>query len=588
VLYLSLVSGAGGFLVGAIQWATIIFFVEVTRLSGNPLTKQEATVIYLGSFLGYTATWQIGWIYNAYYKYSPVAQSLGLSDQVPYFGAPASETAWTLRTFLHPSWTPVFAVFIISFAASWFASLTMGFLGRQLYIIEENLPFPLAQPGAQMVTALTERQSSRLRVVAVSAVIGMFYALNVYGAPMVLPPLGIAYPALIPAGWADFNIILHQYLPGASFGVATDITIFASGLVIPLPFTISLFIGSFASQFIGNYILVRDKITTFGESWFPGLSVGMSFSRSFIYAWVAPIMGLAIGAGLTPIIRRPKLIIDTFKALSRGSRAAGGTPIWALLIPYIAGAAAMVVLGYYLSPDLPIWVLLLLNAIWPFLLNLIADRAAGVSMSFDVPYTRELSFIGSGYTGINAWFTPTYSRTAWVANFKICQLTETDPISLVKALALVLPISILAGFFFLADFWRLAPMPSTIYGATLGWPIEATYRSIWIMHPPGIFRPEWIVAGFAVAAAAFIALDFVHLGGTVISAASGFASPIPVTFTILMGSIFGLIMSRAIGKDWWRQNAALIAGGISVGEGIIVVLGATIVLIVRSMWWIPF
>jgi len=582
VLYLNLVSGAGFYMAGAIQWATIILFVELTRLSGSPLTKQEATIIFLGAFLGWSVTWQINFVYSVYYKYSPVAKSFGIAEKIPYFAAPEDPTPWIERTFFHPSWIPIFSIFVVSFICGWAISLSTGLINRQIYIVEEKLPFPLAHPGAQMVIALTQRRPERLRIIAFSAIVGAFYAFLLYGGPYVLAALGTPMQFL-PVPFADFNSLLHQAIPGASLGVATDAVVFTSGFVIPFPVCVGILVGSLITQFFGNYLLVVNKITEFGETWFPGLNIAMTFQRSFLYAWVSPIIGAALAAGVVPILRRPRFLIGAMKSLTRGR-------LSIVFLPYILAFIGYTVLGHYLAPDFPLAVLILYNAIWPFFINLAADRAAGVAQYFQIPYVRELTIIGSGYTGINGWFIPMYNWAGgWCQNFKICQLTETDHMSLVKAILLTLPVSIIAGFLYIADFWRIAPIPSGVYPWTqIQWPINATFQSIFITHPPEIFRIAWMIGGFIITGIAYVALDFVNLGPAVIGVASGLASMIPFAITTFVGAVAGQILKLVLGKEWWDRSKYLLAGGISVGEGIVVILATSIVLILKSMWILPF
>lgn len=100
----------------------------------------------------------------------------------------------------------------------------------------------------------TEKQ--KYSIFAIFGVIGFIYGMFLYGLPMIGSALG--YPMqFLPIPWFDANEFLERFLPGASFGIATELLLFAFGMVLPFNILVSMFIGSFGVFFILNWLLVK-------------------------------------------------------------------------------------------------------------------------------------------------------------------------------------------------------------------------------------------------------------------------------------------------------------------------------------------
>lgn len=574
----------------AIQYATLILFAELARASGNPLTKQEACWIIIGTPVAGLYQWILLWMYQGYFKFSPTTYYFGIMDKIPYFYSPVTEDAWLARTFWHPHWYPILGVSLLWLALIEIAGTSLGLIARHLYVEVEKLPFPLSQPTATMVKTLTEeRESSRLAIIGAAALISLVYSLILYGIPMVATTWGYQIQ-LLPIPWTDYNYQLHRIIPGASLGFATDPAFFASGLLIPLNVIVGMVISSFAIYFVGNGILVRNELTFFGKEWFAGMSVANSWQRSFLYAWFNPFIGLALALGIMPLFTRPRVLIDSLKPLvGLETRTKALVSVWKAFLTFLIGSVAIACLDAYLAPDFPIWLFFLMDIGFFFVYTLIVARAAGEAVQFNVPYVEQLSIIASGYTGSHAWFVPFplwYEGGAWAQNFKVGDLTETHPISLLKAL-LISPISLLMAFWFISAIWRTSPIPSERFpGIQAFWPMNAATQGFLISRPPGLFLPQMILAGFGVGAMLYLMFGFLLKMSTspLIGAVVGVATPIPQVLTMLIGALLGGAIQYVFGKKWWDENRALIAAGIMLGEGILITVAGSIALIIISMW----
>jgi hypothetical protein len=589
-------------LYSAIQWATLLLFVELARLSGKPLTKEEATIIFLGAWLagqfglflgGFGASVPgAGWIYQAWFKNSPIARVFNLDQYIPHFYAPLSSEPVIFRTFFNPAWVPV-AIASFSFITTAAATdISLGLLARQIYVEIENLPFPLTQPVVDAVISMTERKLDGLRVISIFALVGLAHGALTYAIPVVLQTWGIPFSP-IPIPWADFNKFFHPFIPGISLGLGTDLIILTTGFIVPFYVCLAIFIGSFAIYGIGNIILVTQRATIFGQTWTEGMSVADSWQRSMMYAWSGPLIGLAVAVGVLPLIRRPEVLVGLSQLLRGKKKVKVRIPLHIMLVPWLISTVGLSIVDYVFAPDMPIWFFLLINVFWSFSYILINGRAAGVAMPISIPYVRELAIIASGYGGYNAWFVPMHVYPGdWCSMYKICDLTETHPLSFAKAMALVWPIALFFGFLYTQNFWRIAPIPSASYpGVNVYWPITATLQALLISRPAGVFEPLTVIYGFIVSIVIFLGLDFIMptiSAPITMGIMVGSFTPIPNALAILLGAIIGKIISFYLGKSWWNKYRALCVAGISLGEGLIIVVGIAISLIIKSTWLLEY
>ncbi|MEM2960543.1 MAG: hypothetical protein QXU67_02950, partial [Candidatus Bathyarchaeia archaeon] len=225
----------------AVQWATILLFIELAAVfAGTKLTIFEAVIIYLAAGQTIKYWWFLtpttgnlahpGWIYQAYLRYSPV--SVGLADKIPWFYAPESYEVWLQRTLFHQEWTIVALWTAVYLIAAMFGDFAMSILGYHLYVRIEKLPFPYADPIVDTTRTLIEREWRRMSVLGASSILGFFYGLLLYTLPLTGEVFLNVNLRTIPIPWADYNYLIQQVLPGASFGVATDLAVMATGFIL--------------------------------------------------------------------------------------------------------------------------------------------------------------------------------------------------------------------------------------------------------------------------------------------------------------------------------------------------------------------
>ncbi|MEM2560999.1 MAG: OPT/YSL family transporter [Candidatus Bathyarchaeia archaeon] len=619
LIYLTLMTGGIGGI--PVAWFTLLLWVEIARLSGRKVSKQEACMILI--LTGAEMVYPLGLIYNAWYRESPIAKLFGISEHVPNWVAPAPEfRILDLRTFFHQAWIwdPItnkpgpITLSILSTLFFGLLSFGLALWAREIFLETERLPFPMEQMSSVTIVTLTGEKKKPLYFLAVSSVVGFAWGFVVYALPFLTQAMSGRSLTIIPVPWYDFSDIVQRFMPGAILGLATDIGPIASGFIFPLQTIIGIAIGSFAIWFFGNYI-VNMNWETWGlpdanpdvpgvQSWWePGMNIHLMWQRSVLYFWMSTLVGIALAVGLAPIIRRPHVlyrsIASAFKPLSSGKRYTDPISFTKVTLPMLlVGLIGGAVLFIYLVPDFVAfapWYVPIMIAM-PFITTLIGARMRGET---GVVYTPEgtimnLLYYASGYRGVDVWFAPDilgasgHGRLQW---FKICELTETKTSSLILAYWLLLPVAMLVGYLYVQLFWWLAPIPSGRYpGAAIYWDISATMRSLWIKgrDVPGLFAIDRLFAAFVIGVALYFILDYIRSPISFIAIGAGMNSITPGVLTWLIGGIIAYIIRRRVGEKWWNEYKMVLAGGLVVGEGLAVTLAVAFSLIAVSIWGLPY
>jgi len=584
-------------ILGSIAWTTLMLFAEMSRMFGTPLTKQEAAVISItvSSVVG-SLFIVMGLLYNSYFVTSPAARMYNFADYVPPWCAPPiNSPVYKLRTFFHPDWTLSVAVTVINFFCILTLDAAMGLIAFKIFVKEEKLPFPMAEPVYQAATVLTEREPEKLRFFIFSSLVALIFSFVQYGVPLIAEAINLRIQT-IPVPWWDLSGYVQQFIPGATFAIGTNLLLLGIGLLIPFKVALSMFIGAFGLYFIGNSYLVSSGMTQFAKEYSYGMSAHLVWERSILHAWGSPIIGFTIAAGLIPLLMRPQLIINTFKGLRRSRRSSSReiAVFWPLVV-FLVTSLVSVGLSAILVPSFPVWILAL-SIGWAFVGALFTTMALGVTgytldiRMLNVPY---ITYTLSGYEGYDIYFTTpatflATSAAAWCQNFYIAEQVNLEKKSFIKLFYVTVPISIFFAFICLDFFWRMSPIPSEMYPGVMAiWPTQAAIQSLWISRRPEIFRVDWILISFLVGTALTLVSEFANLPISTISIAVGMGGPLPNCLTIFIGAIISKIIARFMGKERFcviGRARSVIVAGLSVGTALPIVIGASISMIMKSTW----
>jgi hypothetical protein len=632
-IYLMLVSGQS--LLGSISYIALILWVELARLMDKPLSKAEAFVVYTVSgtaagqmlFYGYA-------LFPAFFRRSAQAAQfvavledgthVPFNELAPTWWAPSADVVAT-RSFFHAAWLIPIAVTLLVWVFHVMADVSMALLGRQLFLRVEKLPFPFAQPAAAACNTLPGSDPANLKSFTISGIIGTLWGLFVYF-PVALGSKIVNYP--IP--WIDFNARLHTFMKGSSFGVATDILAFSGGFVVPFRVIVSMLIGSVATQFVGNWLMVRyGYFTRFAE----GMNIATTHTNE-IYVWASPIIGAMVAAGILQILSHPKQLAAAFRGLAGTRKAISGAdkkpgapdeedseerPISfrVLLGLFLAAVAGCVILFKFLIPDFPVLFIGVFAIFWSLVFSLIDMRAVGTTgFRIEPPYVREGLIIGyhkvSGYDNPDVWFAPwpiALGSSGWLSGFKICDLVRCRVWNYIKASLIAVPIGMLANFIYMGIFWRIAPIPSGTYpyaniwlprstvvlSAFISTTVKTTEATAGIMGK--MFNPWWMLWTFCIFAAIHVFFEYLlplilpkakGKGPSLIGLAVGMGMPIPFAVSLFLGGLMAHWTKRRWGDEWFQKNRYIIVAGLAVGEGVMVGIFAAIAALRNSLMSQPY
>jgi len=604
-------------------WIVILLWSELSRFFATKISKQELFII--SSFQSFATQYAFSFVIlikNMYYGTTEVVKTLGLAEAIPSWWAPRPEVAMQLYMqrwlFIDNHWIAPIVIFALIVALGVIANISMGYICYEVFVRVEKLPFPAASAQASTLTILAERPSKKIAVLMISAVIGLIASLIGKFIPYMIGPFlqagGFYVPPAIPM--VDFTPYLDQILPGAAFALGGDLLYYVPGLLLPPTVAFAQFLGVFAYYIAGTHLITRMGLWPSESLWSTGWGLGKLIERANLYFFTSVTIGLSIAVVILPLIVNPQIIIRAFSGMVRRARLSesmteGERPprLETLLVMYVGSVLGSVLLVKFLIPGFPLWILILFQAGWSFLSTLLITSASGVTYTgFSIPYQRELMIYYSGYSYKDVWFSPVTLFTGGsdvAQSFKMAELLETRKSEYVKAYVFVVVLGLVSSFIYTSLFWSISPMPSTAYPATiLNWPVDAvawarTQKWIWSGY---LFRTEWILGGIAAGSAIFMVTNFVlrvpyflisMIAGSSLFWVAGiyfwWEAPVLLATSQLVGSIFGKkVLARFLGEEQWNEMRGLVVIGYIIGDGFMETLRASIILIWRSMWLLPF
>ena len=580
----------GSFILEAGIYATVFLFGEVAALTGKPLTKQEILIFIVGGITAGVGVYFFPtYIYNMYFRRSALISSI--TQLIPdWFSPPANSPVWDLRTFIHLDWLIPISLSLIQLALLLIAELALGFLATEIFVEQENLPFPMQQATAQLCSTLAERPAKRTRVFTISAVFSFVYTIFLYSIPTITRAALNIEVQIIPLPWVDLNNLVEKVLPGASLGIATDPIAVMLGLILPTEVVISMFVGSAALFFVGNSILTHLGLFT---EWSPGMTLQDAWQRSILHFWAGPMIVFSIVAGVLPLILHPKPFFSAIRSLSRlpGTESKRGLSLTVILAVYLTSTLASVLIAYSLVPGFPLPIFIIISVGWTFVATLITTRSLGVTGTIpQIPYVWQGTVLASGYEGYSAWFAPLVIGEAsyWAGNFKVANLTSTSRMDLVKAFSIAFIASLLFGLIYSQMFWTISAIPSSLFPAPF-WDMNVNITYLFITRKiTSLFSTEWMIGTLIVAVATQLLTGFLKVPISPIGIATGMILPIATPMGYVLGVLIGKLLASYLGEDFIREQRTTIFAGVLTGESLLITLSTGIAMVLKSRWVRPF
>ncbi len=611
--YVWLVSGA--VLASAAVYITVILFSELSIMMGAPLRKQEVFIIYImasiagGSFVFLTM------VYRQYYANSFITWSFidpfskkPIPELIPSWWAPPYYTqAAKIRSLLQPAWIIPITLSTLQFGVlSIIQEIALTMICSVLYIEAEKLPFPMAHVNAELITTLTERREERIHIFTIVTLATMAYVVIRDGIPIITSGMFNVAMQIIPIPWLDLTtgyMGIEKIMPGACFGISTNILDFAVGFVLPISILMSMLIGSLLTWTFGNWLALTAWSGYFPEwvnEWKSGMSLSLIWQRSLMRVWIYPQLGFILGLSFFLMASRYRYVISAFKMLMRlkGVTERGYFPISILLLMYLGASGLSILLFHMFVPDFPIWLAALASIGITFINGLVGTRMLGEAAALlQFQYYWQGIVILSNYPKIDAFFfQPLIGGTltpSWVQAVKIAHLTETRPMDFFKAFIIAFVAYSVFSLVYASFFWSMAPIPSSVYPWTLiQWPVRAVTDSMWYTRQI-VARPE--VIGYSFLSVVALGLlgqalaRFTPISFNVVGFVTGTAIVPPSTVSMLIGGLIGnYVIKRYMGEKAWNEYRAVIVAGVAAGMGIIIGVLSAMVIMTRATWIKPY
>lgn len=605
-MYLQLVIGTG---IGpAARWVTIILFAEIAKRSYTELKQQEIFLLYYMAGAAMASPFQ-GLLWNQYLVQSDAAKMLGLTDFIPTWVAPPSDSMSLIeRTFFHRDWMIPILLLIGSQLIQRIDHFGLGYALYRITSDVEKLPFPMAPVGALGTMALAEsteekQKSWKWRVFSIGGVIGL-----VFGGIYVLVPTvsGLLFTEpirLIPIPWVELTRHTEGVLPAVATGIQLDIGLIFIGMVLPFWAVMGGLVGLLIT-IVANPVLYKQGIL---HRWHLGMgTVDTIFANNFDF-----YMSFGIGLGLSIAVVGIWSVVRSFSQNGLGQRGSfkdlfqppagrGDFNFWIAIGIYVFSTLAYVGLCVWLVPNFP-WIFFLgYGFVYTPIISYITARMEGIAGQFvSLPLVREASFIAGakffGYQGIEIWYAPIpiHNYGEATVHFRQIELTGTSIRGIIKAEIVVFPVVMVSSLLFSQFIWRLAPIPSSNYPyAQELWHLQALNTLLMqtsTLEGNSLFfqalKGSYVLSGLGFGLVTYVFLSILGLPVLLIyGVVRGLGQSTPHGFILeVVGALLGRFFFLKRYGTMWRQYAPVLLAGFSCGMGLTGMFSMGLTLILKSL-----
>ncbi|MEM2026200.1 MAG: hypothetical protein QXL85_08710 [Candidatus Bathyarchaeia archaeon] len=582
-----------------------LLFAEIARLTYAKLTTQEALMVYYGASIGGSVSIVYFLIiYRSYFINSPFAWSAyingrPLPEYIPsWLTPPPGSSAHIIRNLFHPDFLPVISLYTTMLILNLIADLGLAmFISRIFIEIEkEKYRFPFADVDFSIVDFIGERRPDKVMLLVTSMIPGVLWALIALVGPTFT---GIR---IIPIPYLDLTWLIQEHLPGAAFGIATVLSIYFSGFVVPFNSAITMLITSIFIGIVFNSLFITTYPQVFPEwssEYFKGMGLINIINRSFIRVWFAPQIGFGLAAATLMIFLARKGIITLIKSLYRKSdKSILDFPSnLTCLLMFILPSLISVILFHILVPEVPLWVPVFSWLFYGPLIGIVATAVLGtVGLGFTPPsFVWQTLVYLTPYQGYSGFVYQVVQPGSLPAGFsqqvKVALRTGTRPRDLIKLHVTTNVIGWIIGLISLAALWMIAPIPSAAYPNTVyTMPLTAQIDVVTTTRQLRL-SAEYVLVPMAltlIVAIIGLLLNKVGIPFSVPGFFSGLFMQPAIAIPICIGSaISRFLMPKIFGKRWGEVRGYIVAGE-GLGEGTLIMILMAASLLSKSSWIWPW
>jgi hypothetical protein len=613
----------------AAQWVTVILFLEMAKRARTFLKPAEIFVLQsmIAIFIGLSPV--EGFFWRQYIVQSDAARSFGLADSFPAWFAPVDQSVLDQRTFFTWEWFVPLLLLFITQVVGRIDSLILGYGLFRVTSDVEKLPFPMAPIAAMGVMAITEnatgKEGWRWRCFSIASAMGMAFGAIYIAVPTITGTFLKEPFQILPIPWLDTTTNTEGILPATATGLSFDMANFFAGMAFPFWSVVGSFAGLVVTFVLNPYLYEWGILTT----WTPGMSTVETMFANNVDFYLSFGIGISIAVALIGIYQT--IASYRYKSsdggLDAGVAQASATTVTkgvargdirtltVVLVYVISSAFYIWMAGYLLGwnwygeadpNDASIglfWILIFFALVYTPLLSYVTARLEGVAgQVIALPMVKEVSFILSGYKGIEIWLLPIplyHNYGTDVVNYRVSELVGCTFRSIWKMNFITLPIVFIFSLIYGEFIWSLAPIPSVNYPfAQEMWDLHARNQMLAYSATSAGFSPfmnaivwEYIAAGAGAGVLVYVGLGafglpLLLLYGTV----KGLGQTMPqFVVTQMIGALFGrLVMERRFGVTVWRQYALVLFAGFNCGAGLIMMFATGVKFLASSVFQLPF
>ena len=609
-IFLSLTTGAG--LGAAVNWVTVIIFLELAKRVRTKMTRQETYILFgvSGAALGMASGGFFqGFVWNQFIVQSPAAVKFGLTEQLPiWYAPPLGSEAYDIRSLLHRDWWPCLIMMGVGLLWGQLNYFSLGYALFRITSDVERLPFPLAPITAQGVTALVEsdKETWRWKVFTGGSSIGIIFGFIYIGIPSLTQVILGERFEFLPIPFKDLTSNVENVMPATPLAIPTNLGFILTGFVLPF----WMVAGSFASAVVGRLIINPFVLHPLGllPSWQPGSGYIGTLMSNNVDFWMSWGIGTAIAVFFLGFYTATSAFIKAKKKEEKKSIFAppegrGDIPILLAILFYVVTTTWTVMLCHWLVPKFPLWILFAFGFIYTPAMSYVTARMTGLTgMAIgSFPNLKEASFVLSGYKGVDIWLAPVPigDHGGGTQSWRACELTGTKFTSNFKAQICLIPIALTCSLLFWSVLWKMGEIPSGSYPyAQRFWPMSAFTFCLWATATTSgsaffltAIKAGVIVCGFIFAMLAYLVLNifgaptiflYGFIGG--IAGADPMAA-IPQFAAACLGRFY---FAKKYGHVQWRQYTPVLAAGFSCGFGLIGMVAVAVELVSKAVVQLPF
>ena len=615
-IYMFLVAGVE--LGSAAQWVTVILYVEVARRAFTKLRRPEIFVLFY--MCGAVVHSGGGLLWHQFLVQSEEMRKLGITEFIPEWFAPKDPNVLATRNFLMPEWWMPIGLMIMTMFLTRVDNFGLGYIMFRLTSDVEKLPFPMAPVGAMGMTALADasgqRDTWRWRVFSVGATAGTAFGAIYLALPSITGALFGTPFQILPLPFADMTPYTERVLPAMPFLISFDLGMVVTGLVLPFWAMMGAGIGLIFTIIVNPLLYEAGAL----DGWERGVGGIQTIQSNVMDFYFSFGLGLSLAVALIGMLhlvsslrRREKDLDEAgrpgveWSKLFKPPAGRGDFPLWLALLFYVLSTSTYIGLAYWLvnyasgplaGPPFPLWLLIFYGFVYTPFISYVSTRMEGiVGQQVAIPFVREASFILSGYKGAAIWFAPIplhdYARQS--VFFKTTELTGTKLTSIIKAEALIFPVTIAGMIIFSQFIWSIDNVPSAMFPyANEFWELNAynaglVFSSTLPGEAGSPFQEafDWRVmgAGLGIALVVYAVLSQFGLPiFLVYGVIRGLDQSSPHSIIpMVIGAFLGRFVLARIYKERWPEYRIVFAAGFTAGVGLITMLSLGVVFASRSV-----